>query len=46
MRAETLVRWAREIDLGSYLYLGLGERPGQGTEIACSPGHSRRSSAP
>jgi ribonuclease-3 len=28
VRAETLVRWAREIDLGSYLYLGLGERPG------------------
>jgi ribonuclease-3 len=31
VRAETLVRWAREIDLGSYLYLGLGERPGSGT---------------
>ena len=31
VRAETLVRWAREIDLGSYLYLGLGERPGPGT---------------
>ena len=30
VRAETLVRWAREIDLGSYLYLGLGERPGPG----------------
>jgi ribonuclease-3 len=28
VRAETLVRWAREIDLGSYLYLGAGERPG------------------
>jgi ribonuclease-3 len=28
VRTETLVRWAREIDLGSYLYLGLGERPG------------------
>ncbi|MFN8593408.1 MAG: ribonuclease III [Thermomicrobiales bacterium] len=28
VRAETLVRWAREIDLGSYLYLGLGEKPG------------------
>ena len=28
VRAETLVRWAREIDLGSYLYLGPGERPG------------------
>jgi ribonuclease III len=27
VRTETLVRWAREIDLGSYLYLGLGERP-------------------
>ena len=26
VRAETLVRWAREIDLGSYLYLGHGER--------------------
>jgi ribonuclease-3 len=31
VRAETLVRWAREIDLGSYLYLGLGERPGTGS---------------
>jgi ribonuclease-3 len=31
VRAETLVRWAREIDLGSYLYLGLGERPGSGS---------------
>src|SRR5687767_2348225 len=30
VRAETLVRWAREIDLGSYLYLGTGERPGEG----------------
>jgi ribonuclease-3 len=30
VRTETLVRWAREIDLGSYLYLGLGERPGPG----------------
>ncbi len=30
VRAETLVRWAREIDLGSYLYLGAGERPGEG----------------
>ncbi len=28
VRAEALVRWAREIDLGSYLYLGAGERPG------------------
>lgn len=27
VRAETLVRWAREIDLGSYLYLGQGEQP-------------------
>lgn len=26
VRAETLVRWAREINLGSYLYLGHGER--------------------
>lgn len=26
VRAETLVRWAREIDLGAYLYLGHGER--------------------
>jgi ribonuclease-3 len=31
VRAETLVRWAREIDLGSYLYLGLGEKPGEGS---------------
>lgn len=30
VRAETLVRWAREFDLGSYLYLGAGERPGPG----------------
>jgi ribonuclease-3 len=30
VRAETLVRWAREIDLGSYLYLGVGEKPGEG----------------
>jgi ribonuclease-3 len=30
VRAETLVQWAREIDLGSYLYLGTGERPGTG----------------
>jgi ribonuclease-3 len=28
VRAETLVRWSREIDLGSYLYLGTGEKPG------------------
>ncbi|HEV2107868.1 MAG TPA: ribonuclease III [Thermomicrobiales bacterium] len=26
VRTETLVRWARSIDLGSYLYLGQGER--------------------
>jgi ribonuclease III len=31
VRAETLVRWAREIDLGSYLYLGQGESPGPGS---------------
>ncbi len=31
VRAETLVRWAREIELGSYLYLGAGERPGPGS---------------
>jgi ribonuclease III len=31
VRAETLVRWAREIELGSYLYLGQGERPGPGS---------------
>ncbi len=31
VRAETLVQWAREIDLGSYLYLGQGEKPGSGT---------------
>lgn len=31
VRAETLVRWARDIDLGSYLYLGAGERPGPST---------------
>lgn len=30
VRAETLVRWAREIDLGAYLYLGAGEKPGPG----------------
>src|SRR3954452_16134488 len=30
VRAEALVTWAREIDLGSYLYLGVGERPGEG----------------
>jgi ribonuclease-3 len=30
VRTETLVHWAREIDLGSYMYLGLGERPGPG----------------
>ncbi len=27
VRAETLVRWARQLDLGSYLYLGQGEQP-------------------
>lgn len=27
VRAETLVRWARELDLGCYLYLGQGEQP-------------------
>jgi ribonuclease-3 len=27
VRAETLVRWARELDLGSYLFLGQGEQP-------------------
>ncbi|MDQ4099328.1 MAG: ribonuclease III, partial [Chloroflexota bacterium] len=26
VRAETLVRWAREVDLGNALYLGTGER--------------------
>ena len=31
VRAETLVRWARELDLGAYLYLGQGERPSAGT---------------
>jgi len=31
VRAETLVQWTREINLGSYLYLGLGERPGPGS---------------
>ena len=30
VRAETLVRWARQLDLGSYLYLGHGERPTAG----------------
>jgi ribonuclease-3 len=30
VRAETLVRWAREIGLGDYLYLGQGERPTEG----------------
>lgn len=30
VRAETLVRWAREIDLGAFLYLGQGERPSAG----------------
>jgi ribonuclease-3 len=31
VRTETLVTWAREIDLGAYLYLGAGERPGPST---------------
>lgn len=31
VRAETLVQWAREIDLGAYLYLGRGERPSGGS---------------
>ena len=30
VRAETLVAWAREIDLGAFLYLGPGERPSAG----------------
>lgn len=30
VRAETLVRWARQIDLGDYLYLGQGERVTEG----------------
>lgn len=30
VRAETLVGWAREIDLGGYLYLAAGERPSGG----------------
>jgi ribonuclease-3 len=30
VRAEQLVRWAREIDLGDYLYLGQGERITEG----------------
>ena len=30
VRAETLVAWAREIDLGAYLFLGQGERPSAG----------------
>ena len=31
VRAETLVRWARELELGDHLYLGHGERPSEGT---------------
>jgi ribonuclease-3 len=31
IRAETLVAWAREIDLGGYLYLASGERPSGGS---------------
>lgn len=30
VRAETLVRWAREIGLGDHLHLGAGERVGEG----------------
>ncbi|MFM9105567.1 MAG: ribonuclease III [Chloroflexota bacterium] len=30
VRAETLVRWARELELGESLYLGPGERPSGG----------------
>jgi ribonuclease III len=30
VRAETLVRWARELGLGDLLYLGHGERPSEG----------------
>lgn len=30
VRAETLVRWARELGLGDLLYLGHGERPSDG----------------
>jgi ribonuclease-3 len=30
VRAETLVRWARQIDLGDYLFLGVGERVTEG----------------
>lgn len=30
VRAETLVRWARELGLGDALYLGHGERPSEG----------------
>lgn len=30
VRTETLVRWAREIDLGAHLFLGQGERPSAG----------------
>ncbi len=30
VRAETLVRWAREIGLGDHLHLGAGERIGEG----------------
>jgi len=30
VRAETLVRWARELKLGDHLYLGHGERPSEG----------------
>jgi ribonuclease-3 len=30
VRAETLVRWARELELGESLYLGPGEKPSDG----------------
>jgi ribonuclease III len=31
VRAETLVRWARELEIGDALYLGPGEKPSAGT---------------
>ena len=30
VRAETLVRWARELELASFLYMGIGERVTEG----------------
>jgi ribonuclease III len=33
VRAEQLVRWAREIDLAEYLYLGQGERVTEGARV-------------